>query len=387
MRAVAQGRAVLMALSAALLVACGGGGSEGPATPPPAGNPELRLTALGARLTSPWGLAVLPDGRLLVTQKGGSLVIVSADGATVSAPLTGVPAVASAGQGGLLDVALDPDFATDPWVYWTYAEPGSGGTAGTAVARGRLQGTALADVTVIFRQMPKVSGGNHFGARLAFGADRHLFVTLGERALGDPAQEIGNHLGKVLRIRRDGSVPADNPAFGAGAAPGLWSIGHRNPQGAAIHPTTGELWLTEHGPQGGDELNRVLPGRNYGWPLRSYGCNYGDPPGEACRIGRGTHAPGFEEPVSYWVPTSTAPSAMLFYTGARFPAWRGHVFIGALAGATLWRVALDGSRVLERAEVEPVKALGERIRALAQAPDGALLMLTDSGRLLRLDGV
>jgi aldose sugar dehydrogenase len=254
-----------------------------------------------------------------------------------------------------------------------------------AVARGRLQGSGLVDVAVIFRQTPKVSGGIHFGSRLAFRADRTLFITTGDRGQGSPAQDLGSHIGKVLRIGRDGSTPADNPVFGAGAQPQLWSIGHRNAQGAAVHPVSGELWLSEHGPQGGDELNRVLPGRNYGWPLRSYGCNYGDPIGDACRIAGGVHAPAYEEPASIWVPTSTAPSAMCFYTGDRLPAWRGHLFIGALAGSTLWRIVLDGSRVVEREEVAVVKALGERIRCVQPSREGWLHLLTDSGKLLRLE--
>jgi glucose/arabinose dehydrogenase len=311
------------------------------------------------------------------------MVIVAADGSTVSAPLAGLPAVVAAGQGGLLDVAVDPQFASDPWVYWTYAEAGAGGS-GTTVARARLVGTALQDVAVIFRQTPKVSGSGHFGSRLAFRGDGTLFVTLGERQLGTPAQDVTGHLGKVVRIRRDGTVPADNPSFGASARPELWSIGHRNPQGAAVHPDSGDLWLTEHGPQGGDELNHVRPGANHGWPLRSYGCNYGDPVGTACRIGGGAHAPAFAEPVSFWAPPSTAPSGLMFYSGSRFPEWRGHAFTGALAGSTLWRLALDGDRVVDRVEIAAVKALGERIRVVKTAPDGWIVMLTDSGKLLRL---
>lgn len=374
------------------LAACGGGGDAtapvspavAPAPPaqPPAGA-ALQVVTLTSRLSEPWGLAFLPDARMLVTQRSGTMVIVSADGTSVSAPLSGLPPVVAAGQGGLLDVAVDPQFASDPWVYWTYSEAGSGG-AGTAVARARLVGQALQDVAVIFRQAPKVGGSGHFGSRLAFRGDGTLFVTLGERQLGTPAQDPMGHLGKVVRIRRDGTVPADNPSFGPGARPELWSMGHRNPQGAAIHPASGDLWLTEHGPQGGDELNHVRAGANHGWPLRSYGCNYGDPVGTACRIGGGVHAPDFVEPVSTWVPTSTAPSGLMFYSGQRFPEWRGHAFTGALAGSTLWRLALDGDRVVEREEVDVVKALGERIRSVHGAPDGWIVMLTDSGKLLRL---
>jgi glucose/arabinose dehydrogenase len=359
--------------------ACGGGGGSASAAPAP--TTTARTVVLTSALSSPWGLAFLPDGRILVTQKSGSMVIVSADGSTVSAPLSGVPAVVSAGQGGLLDVAIDPDFGTDPWVYWTYSEAGSGGS-GTAVARGRLSGTALVDVQVIFRQLPKVTGDGHFGSRLVFRSDKTLYVTLGERQKGSPAQDVTTHLGKVVRIQRDGSVPTGNPNLGGTARPELWSLGHRNPQGAALHPTTGDLWLVEHGPQGGDELNRVTPGGNYGWPIKSYGCNYGDPVGTTCRIGGGTHAPTYIEPVSYWVPTSIAPSGLVFYTGAGFPEWQGNAFFGALAGEALWRVVLNGATEVSRERL--FASLGERIRCVRQGPDGWLYLLADSGKLIRI---
>lgn len=359
----------------------GGGGGSSNAAPPPEPNVTARAEVLTSALSSPWGFAFLPDGRILVTQKSGSMVIVSADGSTVSGPLSGVPAVVSAGQGGLLDVVIDPDFETDPWVYWSYSEAGSGGS-GTAVARGRLSGTALVDVQVIFRQLPKVSGDGHFGSRLVFRSDKTLFVTLGERQKGSPAQDVTTHLGKVVRIERDGSVPTGNPNLGVTAQPELWSLGHRNPQGAALHPTTGDLWVVEHGPQGGDELNRVTPGGNYGWPVKSYGCNYGDPVGTACRIGGGTHAPTYIEPVSYWVPTSIAPSGLVFYTGAGFPEWQGNAFLGALAGEALWRVVLSGGAEVSRERL--FASLGERIRCVRQGPDGWLYLLTDSGKLIRI---
>lgn len=333
-------------------------------------------------LDRPWGLAFLPDGRLLVTQKSGALVIVSADGRNVSAPLAGVPAVADSGQGGLLDVALDPDFDTTPWVYLSYAERDAL-ASGTAVARGRLVGAALQGTTVIFRQQPKVFGSGHFGARLVFARDKTLFVTLGDRQKGAPAQDPASHLGKVVRLNRDGSVPADNPKL-PGARPEVWSLGHRNPQGAALHPRTGELWLVEHGPQGGDELNIARAGGNHGWPLRSQGCPYGSLAGTACRIGGGVHVPAFVEPLATWVPTSIAPSGLAFYTGAMFPEWRGSLFVGALAGAALWRLTLDGDRVVAREAL--YGTLGERIRDVRQGPDGALWLLTDSpqGRILRI---
>jgi glucose/arabinose dehydrogenase len=380
----------LVALAAGA-AGCGGGGGAAAPFVPPAGPP--RVTALGVALALPWGLAFLPDGRLLVTQRGGSLVIVRADGSAIDAVVAGVPAVNAGGQGGLLDVALDPDFATTPWVYLSYAEDGVGGS-GTALARGRLVGNELQGLSVIWRQQPKVASGIHYGSRIVFRPDKTLYLTVGDRGQDDPAAPTRAHaqnpasaLGKVLRLNRDGSVPADNPRFAqAGALPGLWSLGHRNPQGAALRPGGGELWLTEHGPQGGDELNRVRGGANYGWPLRSYGCPYGSPVGDACRVGGGTHAPEFEEPASFWVPTSTAPAGMTFYDGDKFPEWRGQVFVGALAGRTLWRLALDAAGgVVARESVAAVQALGQRIRDVRQGPDGWIYLLSDEGRLLRLE--
>jgi aldose sugar dehydrogenase len=360
----------------------GCGGSTTPPSPPSSSTPTV--VTLHTSLASPWGLAFLPDGRMLVTQKGGSMVVLAADGRTVQATVTGLPPVVADGQGGLLDVALDPDFASDPWVYWTYSEPGTGaeaGLSGTAVARGRLVGSSLQDVGVIYRQVPKVSGAGHFGSRLAFRPDGTLFVTLGERQQGSPAQDLATSLGKVVRIHRDGAVPVDNPAI-PGARPEIWSYGHRNPQGAAVRPGTDVLWIDEHGPQGGDELNRIVAGGNFGWPLVSYGCNYGDPVGTSCRIGGGTHAPAHVEPVSTWVPTSIAPSGLLFYTGSGFPRWQGNAFLGALAGRALWRVELDGDREVARERLLP--DLGERIRDVRQGPDGFIYLLTDGGKLLQL---
>ncbi len=371
-----------------------------------------KAVVVNSALKLPWGMAFLPDGRALIAQRAGTMVVLSADGQSVSEPLTGLPPVAFTGMGGLLDVAIDPDFAADPWVYWTYSEPGSGadaGKAGIAVARGRLRGNALENVAVIFRQHPKVDSPSHWGSRLAFRADRTLFVVLGDRKLNEPdhvpteaafaaqarallhsirlgarsPQSLQGHLGKTIRINRDGSVPAGNPDFhSAGAQPEIWSLGHRNPQGATVHPVTGELWVVEHGPQGGDELNRVLPGRNYGWPMRSYGCPYGAPIGEACRIGGGTHAPRYEEPVATWVPTSIAPSGLAFYTGEQFPEWKGDLFIGALGGTALWRVKLDGANEVSRERL--FAELKERIRCVTQGPDGWLYLLTDAGKLIRV---
>jgi glucose/arabinose dehydrogenase len=373
-----------------MVLGCGGGNAPPAPAPPPSAQPQA--VNLFGGLASPWGMAFLPDGRMLVTQKGGTMVILRADGRAIEAQVTGVPAVDPAGQGGLLDVVLDPDYATNQRVFWTFSEKDTvSGLSGTAVARGRLLGAALQEVGVIFRQVPKVGGGGHYGSRLAFRSDQTLFVTLGERQLDDPAnptplnaQNPANYLGKVVRINTDGTFPADNPDFGPNALPGLWSIGHRNPQGAAIHLDTGELWLTEHGPQGGDELNRLLPGRNYGWPLRSYGCPYGSTPADSsCWVGGGIHAPDFEEPVTYWVPYSIAPAGLVFYTGDKFPEWQGNAFLGALAGTALWRIELNGNTVASREEL--FKSLGERIRCVRQGPDGWLYLLTDSGKLLRIE--
>lgn len=346
----------------------------------------LLVTELQSALQSPWGMAFLPDKRMLITQKSGQLLIVSADGKRILATLGNLPAVADQGQGGLLDVAIDPDFAANGQVYFSYAEPGSGkekGLSGTAVARGRLQGDALQSIQVIYRQIPKVKGNGHFGSRLVFGKDKSLFITLGDRQKFTPAQDMAQSLGKVVRINRDGSLPKDNPKWlHPRALAEVYSLGHRNPQGAALHPLTGELWLSEHGPQGGDEINRVLPGRNYGWPVASYGCNYGEPVGDACRLGGGKHAPKYVEPLSIWGPTSVAPSNFIFYSGPAFPKWQGHVLMGSLAGTALWRVQYAGEKEIRRERL--LADLGERIRNVEQGPDGMAYLLTDSGKLLKI---
>jgi aldose sugar dehydrogenase len=396
-RAVGCGLAGLAAAIAAGMAACASAAAATAApapAPAPAAIGPARATVLGARLASPWGLAFLPDGRMLVTQKAGSMLIVRADGSAVEATLSGVPAVNASGQGGLLDIALDPDFASDPWVYFSFSEDGAGG-AGTALARARLVGNALQNLAVVWRQTPKLGARIHYGSRIVFRADKTLYLTAGDRGQDDPAapgasnaQNLAKSLGKVLRLNRDGSIPTDNPVFNPpGALPGLWSVGHRNPQGAALKPGSDELWLTEHGPRGGDELNRILAGRNYGWPLASYGCPYGAAlSAPSCRPGGGTHAPNFEEPKSTWLPTSTAPSGLAFYSGDKFPEWSGNLFAGALAGATLWRHVLDADgAVTLREEVAAVKALGQRIRAVKQGPDGWLYLLTDEGRIVRVE--
>ncbi|WP_273487816.1 PQQ-dependent sugar dehydrogenase [Roseateles chitosanitabidus] len=370
--------------------ACGGGVSAEAETAlptqPGGGAAAPTMQTLNTGLDRPWGLAQLPDGQLLVTQKGGAVARLSADG-KLQATLTGVPKVLDSGQGGLLGIAIDPDFtlAGANWVYLSFSEPGSGtdaGRAGTSVARGRLSGDALTDVQVIFRQSPKVESPGHYGSRLVFARDKTLYITTGERMKGAPAQDLQQTLGKVIRVNRDGGIPADNPKFSSPALPGIWSYGHRNIQGAALHPTTGELWITEHGPQGGDEVNIARAGQNYGWPVKSYGCPYGSPVGEACRIGGGTHAPTYVEPLTTWTPLSIAPSGLTFYTGDMFPEWRGQLISGSLAGTALWRLTLDGDKVTAREKM--FGDLGERFRDLIQARDGALLIVTDGGKLLRL---
>ena len=340
---------------------------------------DLDLVTIAAGLEHPWGMAFLPDGRVLVTERPGRLRIVERDGKT-GPSIAGVPAVDAKGQGGLLDVALDPGFAKNRLVYLSYTEPREGGN-GTSVARGVLEGGSLAGVQVVFRQQPAMQGGYHFGSRLVFARDGRLFVTLGERNIGRAqAQTLDNTLGKIVRINPDGSIPPDNPFVGRqGALPEIWSYGHRNVQGAALNPVTGELWANEHGPKGGDELNRVLPGRNYGWPTVSYGTEY-----SGGKISDGGTAPGIEPPVHYWVP-SIATSGLMFYTGAQFPAWRGSAFVGGLKSQQLVRLRLDGDRVVEEERLLR-GVVKERVRDVEQGPDGYIYLLTDedNGRLLRL---
>jgi glucose/arabinose dehydrogenase len=353
--------------------------ATGPVTAPAQQGP-VRLVTVAEGLERPWGIAFLPDGRALVTERPGRLRIVGMDG-KLSAPLSGVPAVDAVNQGGLLDVALDPDFATTRLVYLSYSEPREGGN-GTAVARGRLAEGGLEQVEVIFRQQPTVKGGHHFGSRLVFARDGRLFVTLGDRfSARAEAQTLDNHMGKVVRIERDGKVPADNPLLGKpGALPQIWSYGHRNVQGAALHPATGELWTNEHGPKGGDELNRTLPGRNFGWPVVTYGVEY-----SGAKISDSPTAPGIEAPVHYWVP-SIAPSGLAFYTGDRFPKWRGSAFVGALKDKHVARLEMDGNRVVsEERLLEGV--VNQRVRDVEQGPDGYIYLLTDEpkGRLLRME--
>ncbi len=340
----------------------------------------LRTETVARGLVEPWALAFLPDGRMLVTERPGRLRIVGADG-RLSDPVQGLPAVDANRQCGLLDVALDPQYADNGWVYWTFAERADGGNR-VAVARGKLDGPRMTDVQILFRQAPAVSSGLHCGSRIVFGRDGRMFIGLGDRGSQmQEAQNPANHIGKVVRLERDGSVPADNPFVGrAGHAPELWSLGHRNIQGAALHPATGELWANEHGPQGGDEVNVVRRGLNYGWPLVTYGRNYGS----GTRIGEEGPKAGFEQPVHHWVPVSIAPSGMVFLTSDRYPGWQGNAFIGALRGQALIRLALDGERVV--GEERLLTTLARRIRDVRQGPDGYLYIVTGDadGEVMRL---
>jgi glucose/arabinose dehydrogenase len=351
---------------------------DAPRSPTPKEVPlPARATDVAVGLEHPWGLAFLPDGRMLVTERPGRLRLVERDG-SVSEPLTGVPRVLARGQGGLLDVAPSPSFAQDRLVYVSFAEPGGAG-GGTAVARGRLGERGLDDTRVIWRQEPKVSGNNHWGSRLVWRPDGTLFVTLGDRyTYMERAQDLSTTIGKIVRINADGSVPRDNPFVDRGnARPEIWSLGHRNVQAATLD-ASGQLWTVEHGARGGDELNRPQAGHNYGWPVITYGVDY-----SGARVGVGTAAPGMEQPVYYWDPV-IAPSGATFYSGAAFPDWRGDLFVGSLQPGRLVRLRLRDGRVTheERYLIGP----GERIRNVTEGPDGFLYLLTDSpkGRIVRL---
>jgi len=345
-------------------------------------NPQVTAVPVASGLQHPWAVAFLPDGRFLVTERPGRLRVVAADGRLLP-PVRGLPAVAAAGQGGLLDVVLDADFARNRRLFFCFSEPASeGGGNSTALARATLSedASALQDVKVIFSQQPKVASNLHFGCRIVQAPDGNLFLTLGERyQRKDDAQKLDNHHGKVVRLQPDGGVPADNPLRQrTGALPEIWSWGHRNPQGATWGPD-GRLWVHEHGPQGGDEINRPEPGRNYGWPVITYGENYG-----GGKIGEGTAKAGMEQPLHWWVP-SIAPSGMAFLTSDRYgPGWKGSLFVGSLKFSRLHRLELQGGKVAH--EERLLEDLGERIRDVRQGPDGWLYVLTDSpqGRLLRL---
>ena len=340
---------------------------------------KLTVTTVAEGLEYPWGMDFLPNDMMIVTERAGRVRTVSNQG-QLSAPLKGVPKVVNNGQGGMLDVTLDPEFAKNNLIYVSYSEPGKGGS-GTAVARAKLdiEHNRLEDLQVIFRQYPKSHGPHHYGSRLVFARDGTLFITIGERGELDRAQDFSINRGQVIRIHSDGSIPDDNPFIGRkGYRPEVWSYGHRNPQGAALHPLTSNLWTVEHGARGGDEVNIPKPGKNYGWPTIAYGKHY-----SGGKIGLGTHKAGMEQPVYYWDP-SIAPSGMDFYSGNLFSKWKGNLIVGALKFRLLTRLVLDGEKVTR--EERLLEELGERIRQVRQGPDGYIYLLTDSneGRVLRL---
>ena len=398
-RTLTHARGVLAAaVTAAILI------PSGASAQPAAAANEVLPTKSGpvtierlATLTQPWGMAFVPDGRLLITEKPGRLRVYSEG--KLSEPIAGVPAVVYHGQGGLLDVEIDPAFATNSLVYLSYTEAAEVQPPGThdvpdprfgasfdkednvikggAVARGRLEGQQLRDVKVIWRQVPKTIARGHFGGRLVFAPDGKLFITSGERQRFDPAQDLTSNLGKIVRINPDGSIPTDNPFVNkAGARPDIWSLGHRNPLGAAINPASNQLWIDEMGPRHGDELNIPEAGKNYGWPVVSNGDNY-----DNSRIPDHETRPEFALPAEYWHP-AISPSGLIFYTGSRFPDWRGNALVGGLSSEALIRLVLDGNRVKSEERI-PMR---RRIRDVAQAPDGAVLLLVDGkeGDLLRL---
>lgn len=338
---------------------------------------DYKVEVVADHLTHPWGWVELPNGDMLVSERGGRLWRISPDWAR--AEVTGLPRITRGGQGGLLDLALHPDFANTGWLYFSFSQPGPGG-ASTAVARAKLVEDHLIGRKLLFVQQPKLSGGSHFGSRLVFDKDGFLFITTGERFHArNRAQQLDNHLGKILRLHDDGRVPEDNPFVKQqGALPEIWSYGHRNIQGAAIHPQSGILWINEHGPRGGDEVNLIKKGANYGWPLVTFGEEY-----SGGKIGLGSRMAGMEDALWVWVP-SIAPSGMLFYTGELFPQWRGQLFIGALASRKLVRLTLDGETIVQ--ENHLLTELGARIRTVGQGHDGAIYVLTDEeqGQLLRL---
>lgn len=341
---------------------------------------SFRIVPLLAGLENPWSIAFLPDGRMLVTERAGRLRLVTQDFKLDPKPIDGLPEVIANGQGGLFDVVLHPQHAQNGWIYWAYNAPGTGGW-GTALARGKLQGQRMTEVQVLFSMQPKTRSAHHFGGRIVFDATGMVYLTLGDRGDKDRAQKLNDHAGSVIRLHDDGRVPNDNPFVQrAGALPEKWTLGHRNMQGAAINPQTGELWTHEHGPQGGDEVNVIRPGLNYGWPVVTYGVNYG----LGTKIGEGQSKPGMAQPLQVWVP-SIAPSGMAFVSGSQFPQWQGSMLVGALRGQMLVRLTLEGDRVLS--EERLFQGRPGRIRDVRMGPDGLVYLLTDDpqGALLRLE--
>ncbi len=342
---------------------------------------RFKAVILTDNLSHPWSMAFLPNDELLITEKSGRLRRF-ADGELDPRPIDGLPEIATKGQGGLLDVAVHPDFANNQLVYFSYSASASGGM-GTELARARLNDHRLDDLQVLFSAQPKSRGGRHFGSRIVFAPDGFLYLSLGDRGKRDPAQDLTNHTGSLIRLNQDGSVPGDNPFVNENKAqPEIYSYGHRNIQGLAVQPESGLLWLHEHGPQGGDELNIVRAGANYGWPVITYGRNYGS----GTKIGEGTQKAGMEQPVHYWVP-SIAPSGMAFYTGDVFPEWNGNLFVGSLKFRHLVRLQLAGETVTKE-EILLAKELG-RIRDVRSGQDGFIYLLTDAddGILVRLEPI
>jgi glucose/arabinose dehydrogenase len=347
---------------------------------------KVRITRVAEGLENPWGLAFLPDGRMLVTERPGRLRVVDRNGRIDAQPVAGLPRVDAQGQGGLLDVALHPKYADNGWIYWTYTQRDAQGDNGTELARGRLAGGPvnyrMQDVQVLFRMAPKSGSGRHFGSRLVWDRDGMLFMTLGDRGdRPERAQRLDDHAGKILRLTDEGKPAPGNPFAGDPKARAeIYSLGNRNVQGAALHPKTGVLWASEHGPQGGDELNVIKPGVNYGWPVITYGVNYGI----GTKIGEGTEKPGMAQPVKYWAP-SPALSGMAFYEGDRFPRWRGDALLGALRGQALIRVRLDGETFV--ADEFMLQGALPRIRDVRVGPDGYVYLLSDTpnGAILRLE--
>ena len=343
---------------------------------------RFRVVRVFEGLEHPWGLAFLPDGRMLVTERPGRLRVIGRDARLEPKPVSGLPEMTQHGQGGLMDVALHPRFAENNLVYLSYAARGADGV-GTEVARGKLAGNRLETVEVLFRQSPKGYAGQHFGSRLVFDRAGFLYITLGDRGEMERAQKPGDHAGSVIRLHDDGRVPTDNPFVGkAGWRPEKYTLGNRNMQGAALHPQTGLLWTHEHGPQGGDEVNVIRPGVNYGWPVITFGANYGT----GSSIGEGTAKAGLAQPLHYWVP-SIAPSGMAFYSGDKFPKWRNDLFVGSLKFGLLVRLRLDGEKVVK--EERMLQGVLGRIRDVRAGPDGYIYLLTDDSRgvLARMEPV
>jgi aldose sugar dehydrogenase len=337
---------------------------------------DYRVVTVADGLVQPWSIAFLPDGDALITERPGRLRVLRR-GKLLPEAVEGVPAVFHSSQGGLLEVMPHPDFASNRVIYLTFSKPGATDSkATTALVRGRFEGTRLTDVEQLFEAVTE--GRNHFGGKIAFDRNGYLFLTLGDRQVPPqgnlethPAQDLSNHHGKIVRLHDDGRVPTDNPFVNrAGARPEIWSYGHRNVQGLAIHPETGDLWTNEHGPQGGDELNRIQPGRNYGWPVIGFGVNYQT----GLAIHAGTHREGMEQPAHVWVP-SIGISGLMFYTGNRFPEWRGNLFVGGMARHRLARLTLDGQRVVSEETLVPQMG---RIRDVRQGPDGDIYLVTDN---------